>query len=153
MEARNDALGRIRVIVERVESTDARFISVVTVVGSVLHRVLSAEKTAHGAAISLAQQTQLEQMRSELSMLIEALGTLLPRQVSLEKVAAKQESSWWFALSEATHILEESIDQLSVLVKQQQKGSAIRDLTALTQRLLREHYNVLLEQARSYLDG
>lgn len=153
MEARNDALGRIRAIVERVESTDARFISVVTVVGSVLRRVLSAEKTAHGAAISLAQQTQLEQMRSELSMLIEALGTLLPRQVSLEKVAAKQESSWWFALSEATHILEESIDQLSVLVKQQQKGSAIRDLTAQAQRLLREHYNVLLEQARSYLDG
>lgn len=153
METRNDALGRIRVIVERVESTDARFISVVTVVGSVLRRVLSAEKTAHGAAISLAQQTQLEQMRSELSMLIEALGTLLPRQVSLEKVAAKQESSWWFALSEATHILEESIDQLSVLVKQQQKGSAIRDLTAQAQRLLREHYNVLLEQARSYLDG
>lgn len=153
MEARNDALGRIRAIMERVESTDARFISVVTVVGSVLRRVLSAEKTAHGAAISLAQQTQLEQMRSELSMLIEALGTLLPRQVSLEKVAAKQESSWWFALSEATHILEESIDQLSVLVKQQQKGSAIRDLTAQAQRLLREHYNVLLEQARSYLDG
>ncbi len=153
METRNDALGRIRVIVERVESTDARFISVVTVVGSVLRRVLSAEKTAHGATISLAQQTQLEQMRSELSMLIEALGTLLPRQVSLEKVAAKQESSWWFALSEATHILEESIDQLSVLVKQQQKGSAIRDLTAQAQRLLREHYNVLLEQARSYLDG
>lgn len=153
MEARNDALERIRAIVERVESTDARFISVVTVVGSVLRRVLSAEKTAHGAAISLAQQTQLEQMRSELSILIEALGTLLPRQVSLEKVAAKQESSWWFALSEATHILEESIDQLSVLVKQQQKGSAIRDLTAQAQRLLREHYNVLLGQARSYLDG
>jgi hypothetical protein len=153
MEARNDALGRIRAIVERVESTDARFISVVTVVGSVLRRVLSAEKTAHGAAISLAQQTQLEQMRSELSMLIEALGTLLPRQVSLEKVAAKKESSWWFALSEATHILEESLDQLSVLVKQQQKGSAIRDLTAQAQRLLREHYNVFLEQARSYLDG
>ena len=54
MEARNDALERVRAIVERVESTDARFISVVTVVGSVLRRVFSAEKTAHGAAISLA---------------------------------------------------------------------------------------------------
>jgi hypothetical protein len=50
-------------------------------------------------------------------------------------------------------ILEESIDQLSILVKQQEKGSAIRDVTAQAQRLLREHYNVLLEQARSYLDG
>lgn len=153
MEARNDALERMRAIVERVESTDAGFISVATVVGSVLRRVLSAEKTAHQAAISLAQQTQLEQMRSELSAMIEAMGTLLPKQVSLEKVVAKEEPSWWFALSEATHVLEESIDQLSVLVKQQEKGSAIRDLMAQAQRLLREHYNVLLEQARSYLDG
>jgi hypothetical protein len=153
MEARNDALERIQSIVERVESTDAGFISVVTVVGSVLRRVLSAEKTAHQAAISLAQQNQLEQMRSELSGMIEALGTLLPERISLEKVPAKEESSWWFALSEATHVLEESIDQLSVLVKQQKKGSAIRDLMAQTQRLLREHYNVLLEQATSYLDG
>ncbi len=153
MEARNDALDRIQAIVDRVESTDARFISVVTVLGSVLRRVLSAEKTAHQAAISLAQQTQLEQMRSELSGMIEALGTLLPERISLEKVEAKDEPSWWFALSEATHVLEESIDQLSVLVAQQEKGSAIRDLMAQTQRLLREHYNVLLEQARSYLDG
>lgn len=153
MEARNDALQRIQAIVERVESTDAGFISVVTVLGSVLRRVLSVEKTAHQAAISLAQQTQLEQMRSELSGMIEALGALLPERISLQKVEAKEESSWWFALSEATHVLEESIDQLSVLVAQQKKGSAIRDLMAQTQRLLREHYNVLLEQARSYLDG
>ena len=153
MDARSDALQRIQSIVDRVESTDAGFISVVTVVGSVLRRVLSAEKTAHLAAISLAQQNQLEQMRSELSGMIEALGALLPERISLEKVPAKEESSWWYALSEATHVLEESIDQLSVLVKQQKKGSAIRDLMAQTQRLLREHYNVLLEQATSYLDG
>jgi len=153
MEDRNDAFERIRAAVNRAASSDARFISVVTVVGSVLRRVLSAEKTAFQAAISLAQQTRLEEMRSELSAMIEALGTLLPQHVSLDKVPAREEPSWWFALSEAMQILEESIDQLSILVKQQEKGSAIRDVTAQAQRLLREHYNVLLEQARSYLDG
>ncbi len=153
MEPGHEILKRVGEIVQGVESTDARFVSVVTVVGAVLRRVLSAEKTAHQAAISLAQQTQLEQMRSELSDLIRILGAFQPERVSVETVAAKEEPSWWFALSEATHVLEESIDQLSVLVKQQEKGSAIRDLMAQTQRLLREHYNVLLEQARGYIDG
>ena len=153
MEPRHDAVLRMIEVIEGVKSPDARFVSVVTVVGSVLRRVLSAEKTAHQAAISLAQQTQLEQMRRQLSNMIETLGDLLPKQVSVAKVEAKEEPWWWYALSEATHILEESIDQLSILVKQQEKGSPIRDVIAQTQRLLRDHYNILFEQARSYLDG
>lgn len=153
MEPRHEAVLRMIEIIEGVEAPDARFISVVTVVGAVLRRVLSAEKTAHQAAISLAQQTQLEQMRRQLSNMIETLGDMLPKQVSVEKVDAKEEPSWWFALSEATHVLEESIDQLSILVKQQDKGTPIRGVIAQTQRLLRDHYNILFEQARSYLDG
>ena len=153
MEARNEALQRIVEIVGRVQPTDAGFVSVATVVGSVLRRVLSAEKTALQAAISLAQQNQLDIMRSETSDMIEALGRVLPERISLQKVPAKEEPSWWFALSEATHVLEESIEQLSALVRQQKKGSAIRDLTAQSLRLMREHYNVFLEQGRSYMDG
>lgn len=153
MEPRHEAVIRMIEIIEGVDSPDTGFISVTAVVGSVLRRVLSAEKTAHQAAISLAQQTQLEQMRRQLSNMIETLGGMLPQQVSVEKVDAKEEPSWWFALSEATHVLEESIDQLSILVKQQEKGSPIRDVIAQTQRLLRDHYNILFEQARSYLDG
>lgn len=153
MEARNEALQRIIEIMSRVEPTDARFVSVATVVGSVLRRVLSAEKTALRAAISLAQQTQLDAMRAEMSDMIEALGKVMPDRISLETVPAKDEPSWWFAVSEATHILEESIEQLSALVKKQKKGSAIRDLTAQMLRLMREHYNVFLEQGRHYMDG
>ena len=153
MEARNDALQSILEIMARVQPTDAGFVSVATVVGSVLRRVLSAEKTALRAAISLAQQTQLDAMRAEMSEMIEALGAVLPNRVSLETVPAKDEPSWWFAVSEATHILEESIEQLSALVKKQKKGSAIRDLTAQMLRLMREHYNVFLEQGRYYMDG
>lgn len=153
MEARNDALQRILEIVSRVQPTDAGFISVATVVGSVLRRVLSAEKTAMRAAISLAQQTQLDTLRAEMSEMIEALGQVMPNRISLETVPAKDEPSWWFAVSEATHILEESIEQLSILVKKQKKGSAIRDLIAQMLRLLREHYNVFLAQGRHYMDG
>ena len=153
MEARNDALERILEIVARVQPTDAGFISVATVVGSVLRRVLSAEKTAMRAAISLAQQTQLDTLRAEMSEMIEALGQVMPNRISLETVPAKDEPSWWFAVSEATHILEESIEQLSILVKKQKKGSAIRDLIAQMLRLMREHYNVFLAQGRHFMDG
>ena len=153
MEARNDALQRILEIVSRVQPTNAGFISVATVVGSVLRRVLSAEKTALRAAISLAQQTQLDTLRAEMSEMIEALGQVMPNRISLETVPPKDEPSWWFAVSEATHILEESIEQLSILVKKQKKGSAIRDLIAQMLRLLREHYNVFLAQGRHYMDG
>lgn len=153
MEARSDALEQIVAIVGRVQPTDARFISVATVVGAALRRVLSAEKTAQQAAISLAQQIQMNQLRQETSNMIETLGRVLPQRVSLKKVEAKKEPSWWFALSEATHVLEETIEQLSALVKRQEKASAIRDLIAQILRLLREHYNIFLEQGRNYMDG
>ena len=153
MEARNDVLERIVEIVSSVEKTDARFVSVATVVGSVLRGVLSVQKASLAAAISLGQRRQMEQMCNEMSDMIEALGKVLPERISLMKVAAATEPSWWYALSETTHVLEESIEQLGALVKQQEKGSAIRDLTALTVRLMRDHYNVCLELGRSFMDG
>jgi len=71
----------------------------------------------------------------------------------LEKVSPDEEKTWWFALSEVTHILEESIDQLSGMVARQEKGSPVRDLTALYVRLLREHYNFYFDEARKWMDG
>jgi len=153
MEPKNDALLKIIDIVESVPANDARFVSIATVVGGVLRSVLSAEKTAVRASISLGQRTQMDLMRLETSEMIETLGAILPKRISLEKVDADEEPSWWFALSEATHVLEDSIEQLSTLVSQQEKGSAVRDLTAQTVRLMREHYNVFLEEARNWIDG
>jgi len=153
MEARTEALQRIMEIVESVPETETTFISIATVVGGVLRNVLSAEKTVASATISLAQRTQMEQMRNETSEMIEALGVILPERVSLKKVEAEKEPSWWFALSEVNHVLEESIDQLSTLVSQQEKGSAVRDLIAQAVRLMREHYNVYMEEARNWMDG
>ena len=153
MEARNEVLARIVEIVASVEKKDARFISVATVLGSVLRRVLSTQKSSLAAAISLGQRRQMEQMCREMSDMIETLGAVLPERISLQKVPTVEEPSWWYALSETTHVLEESIDQLGALVKQQEKGSAIRDLTAHTVRLMRDHYNICLEQGRSFMYG
>ncbi len=92
-------------------------------------------------------------MRNQTSEMIETLGQVLPERISLEKVDAEEEPSWWFALSEATHVLDESIEQLSVLVSKQTKGSAVRNLTAQIIRLMREHYNVYLGEAANWMDG
>ncbi len=153
MKQEKDALARIVEIVASVPENNARFISVATILGTVLRRVLSAEKMLEGASISLAQRTKMTAMRAETSRMIEVLGAEMPNQISLKKVDALEEPSWWFALSETTHVLEESIEQLSGMVAKQKKGSAVRDLTAQSVSLLRDHYNVYLLEARNWMDG
>lgn len=153
MKQEKDALARIVDIVASVPENNARFISVATILGTVLRRVLAAEKMLEGASISLAQRTKMGAMRAETSRMIEVLGAEMPNQVSLSKVDAPEEPSWWFALSETTHVLEESVEQLSGMVAKQEKGSAVRDLTAQCVSLMRDHYNVYLSEARNWMDG
>ena len=153
MEPERDPLERISEIVASKPEKSTAFLSVVSIIGSTLRRVLAAEKACEASSISLAQREALIQMRKNTSLLIEALGEQLPGQVSLAKVPADKENSWWFALSEVTHILEESIEQLSSLVSRQEKKSAARDLTAIYVRQLRRHYNFYLAQADQWMDG
>ena len=153
MKQEKDALERIVAIVATVPQNNARFVSVVTIIGTVLRLVLAAEKMLEGASISLAQRTKMSQLRNETSRMIEVLGAEMPKQVSLSKVEATEEGSWWFALSETTHVLEESVEQLSGMVSRQEKGSAVRDLTALCVSLLRDHYNIYLLESRNWMDG
>jgi len=153
MKNEMDALDRIVRIVASVPENDARFVSVVTIIGTVLRRVLAAEKMLEASSISLAQRTKLAELRNQTSRMIEVLGAEMPRQVSLSKVVATEEPSWWFALSEANHVLQESIEQLSGMVSRQEKGSAVRDMTALCVSLLRDHNNEYLAEAKNWLDG
>ena len=153
MENERAPIERIAAIVANMPENSTSFISVATIIGATLRRVLAAEKTCEMASISLAHREQLAGLRNETSAMIEALGAGLPAHVSLEKVAPDEEKSWWFALSEVTHILQESIDQLSGMVSRQDKGSEIRDLTALYVNLLRAHYNFYFDEARKWMDG
>ncbi len=73
-EQGKEALERIVEIVGSVAANDATFVSVATVLGGVLRRVLSAEKTVEMAAISLGQRDQLQHMRKQTSEMIETLG-------------------------------------------------------------------------------
>ncbi len=57
-EQGKEALERIVEIVGSVAANDTTFVSVATVLGGVLRRVLSAEKTVEMAAISLGQRDQ-----------------------------------------------------------------------------------------------
>lgn len=153
MKQEKEALDRIVQIVASVPKKDARFLSVATIIGTMLRRVLAVEKALEATSISLAQRTKMTQMRSETSHMIEVLGAELPQQVSLSKVVALDEASWWFALSETTHVLEECVEQLSGMVSKQEKGSAVRDLTAQCVSLLRDHYNEYLLESRNWMDG
>lgn len=153
MKQEQEALDRIVQIVASVPKNDARFLSVATIIGTMLRRVLSAEKALEAASISLAQRSKMEHFRSETSHMIEVLGAEMPQQISLSTVVALEEPSWWFALSETTHVLEECVEQLSGMVSRQEKGSAVRDLTAQCVSLLRDHYNEYLLEGRNWMDG
>ncbi len=153
MKQEKEALERIVQIVASVPRNNARFLSVATIIGTMLRRVLSAEKALEAASISLAQRTKMAQLRGETAHMIEVLGAEMPQQVSLSTVVALEEPSWWFALSETTHVLQECVEQLSGMVSKQEKSSAVRDLTAQCVSLLRDHYNEYLLEARNWMDG
>ena len=153
MENEKTPFERIADLVSGMPENSTSFISIATIIGATLRRVLAAEKTCELASISLAHREQLAGLREQTSRMIEALGSEMPAHVSLEKVSPDDEKTWWFALSEVTHVLEESIDQLSGMVARQEKGSSVRDLTALYVRLLREHYNFYFDEARKWMDG
>lgn len=127
--------------------------SVSTVILGILRRVHAAELMVASTTISLAHREQLDRLCSESGDLLEVFDRLGSNGRTEKDVKVPNESSWWFALSEATDVLRDAIERVSALVSKQEKGSAVRDLCAQTLRVLREHYNVLFHEARTWLDG
>jgi hypothetical protein len=127
--------------------------SVSAVVLGILRRVRTAEQVVAAATISLAHREQLDRLCSESRQLLELFERMHPDDRPRTRSDIPKESSWWFALSEATDVLRDAIDRVSALVARQEKGSPVRDLCAQTLRVLREHYNVLFHEARTWLDG
>jgi len=153
MEEPTTGADRIRAIVASVRPNDAGFISVAGVVASVLRRAHTVERQALDATISLAQREMLKDMCAELREMVRAVESGLPgtsREIAPESADNEQ---WWYALSEATEVLDEQIEQLAAIVGRQEKGSPVRDLAALAVRVLRDHHNELLREARDWMDG
>lgn len=153
MDDQGVILSRIREIVDGPDGSGTTMKSVATVVLGILRRVHAAEKMVASATISLAHRQQLERLCSESGELVDAFVHLSPKKVSNKKLRVPEEKSWWFALSEGTDVLRDAIERVSALVARQEKGSPVRDLCAHTLRILREHYNVLFHEARTWLDG
>jgi len=153
MEEQGPILTRIREIVDGPDGSGTTMKSVSTVILGILRRVHAAEKMVASATISLAHREQLDRLCSESGELVQAFVRLSPETGGRKEAVAPEEKSWWFALSEGTDVLREAIESVSALVARQEKGSAVRDLCAQTLRVLREHYNVLFHEARTWLDG
>lgn len=152
MTDRTEAADRLVSIIGLVERRDASFHAVCAVIVQVLTRVLNAERMVASAAISLAHQERLQDMCRELLDMIDVLTPYVPGGPHMPGVPAS-EKSWWYALSEATQIVEDAAEQLSAVVSRQDKRANLRNMAAQAVGVLREHYNVLFGESKSWLDG
>lgn len=146
-----DAAHRLAEIIEKVERRDASFHSVCAVLMQVLSKVLAAESMAAAASISLAQRERLRAMCAELREMIDVLAPWNPGGPQMPHQAAS-ETSWWYAVSEAMHLVQDSAEQLSVVVARQEKRANLRNMAAQAVRVLRDHYNILLTESKNFLD-
>ena len=132
------------------------FQSVLAVVVAGIVAARLAERNVVEAAISLAHREKLGAMLVETDLVIDALVALseypLPVQEA-DEIDEESGDAWWFALAEATHVLETGIDRMSALVGAQEKGSGVRDLVSSVVRHMRNHHALLLGEAERRIEG
>ncbi|PIQ62787.1 MAG: hypothetical protein COV99_05160 [Bacteroidetes bacterium CG12_big_fil_rev_8_21_14_0_65_60_17] len=148
---RTESALKLQQIIDEVENRDASFQAVCAVLVQVLLRVLAAETTVLSSAISLTHKNKLDGMCREVRELIDILAPFVPGGPHMP-IRPASESSWWYSLSEATHVVEESAEQLSAVVAKQEKRAKLRNMAARVVSLLRDHYNNLLAESQSWLD-
>lgn len=161
--AADDALGpwaeRLRRLDGAAEQQGCSFQVTTATVLQLLRRVLACERHAAAAALNLAQQDRLEAMVAGMQATTEAVTGLLGPQgrrvleLAPAPTAVVEEHSWWYALNEAIHALEDSVRRLASLVAGQPKGAATRTLISIVARQLRAHEHALLDEARQWIDG
>ena len=150
---------RVRALARHAQSDSVAYQSVAVAGLQILERVLSHEKAAASAAISLAQRDKLEAMVHALEQTVAALRMSLSVQGSKMLHACSQtcpetprsERSWWFALTEAMEALEGGIDAISGIVASQPRGGAARMLSSVIARLMHRHHNELLGEAEQWI--
>lgn len=159
-EARLPDAERIRALAQHSQAESVVFQSVAVAALQMLDRVLNSERQLAATAISLGQQEKLRGMIASLESTVAALRDALNRRGSkifnLASPAAPAprdgEKSWWFALTETMHVLEEGIAWIAGAVAGQPKGSAARLLSSIVARLLHSHYNKLLAEADQWME-
>ena len=130
-----------------------------------LDRMCYVERRAAEAAISLAQRQKL-QHDAQLGRWIHELAELEATRHALYQMLSPHsatmlgrtqsagnavEPSWWFALCEALHALEQGAAGLHALTAGQPRSSATRTVGTLMAKLLEHHYHALFAEAEQWL--
>lgn len=149
---------RIRSIAQHRQAESIVFQSVALTALQMLERVIQSERCLAAAAISLAQREKLDGMTAALESAADALRETLSRRGSKVMnlycpcAAQEGEHSWWFALADTMHVLEEGTAWISAAVSGQPRGCATRLLSGVIARLLHSHYNKLLAEANQWME-
>lgn len=149
---------RVRALAKHAQADSIVFQSAAVGALQLLDRVLWHEQQVAEAAISLAQREKLQEMIRALEDTVEALRETLSAQgsqmLNLCEPGEEEnagERSWWFALTEAIHVLEEGTEWIASVVSGQPKGGAARTLSSIIARLLHRHHNALLDEAEQWI--
>jgi len=134
----------------------AAFQSVAVAVLQMLDRVRYRQRRVAEAALSLAQRQKLQHMLDGIDATAGAIGQLLnPTSIGMlgkgVLTEAASEPSWWFALCEALHVLEEGAAWIESIAAGQPQGSATRALSRILARLLHQHFQALLAEAEHWM--
>ncbi len=149
---------RVRALAGQHDAERVVFQSVAVTALRLIERVRCRTAQAAEAALSLGQQDKLHSMEDTLVATADALQSALSTQGAQmlnlcgEEEENADETSWWFALTEAIEALEESAQQMDALADGQPKGSVAADLSRLVGDLLRRQHTDLLVEADQWID-
>jgi hypothetical protein len=148
----------LRALASDAQVHSTAFQGVVQVALQSLHQVRHYEQRASGAAISLAQRLKLQRMVEVVDATIQTLQELLHRSgaraLDQRRSAPPDqapESSWWFSLCEAMHVLEQSASYIHTIAVGQSMGTATHMLTGLVASLLLHHYQAVEAEAEQWM--
>jgi len=134
------------------------FQSVAVAALQAMDRVHRCEGRAAEAAISLGQRDKLRHLIGEMEATRRMLrGMLSPQGAAmLERNASASvketpEPSWWFALCEALHVLEEGASGIQSIAAAQSREHAGHTLSDFVASLLQRHYQALFVEAEQWM--
>lgn len=152
-------VSQVRMLATHPDAGTLAFQSVLVAALTATNRVLKSERQAAGAAISLAQREKLHEMVQVVEQTMEALLDMLTPQgkkmLDMSPSTSQgdsNESSWWFALTEAQRANAESVDWMqSVVVGQPREGLA-RTLSQILTDLFQQHDTMFLGEAEQWIN-
>ena len=121
-----------------------------------LNRVACCERQLAGATLSLAQHQRLQDMIGGVEGARGLLRCMLsPRNAAVLDANTPSpettEPSWWFALCEALHVLEEEQARMASIPRGQPRSRAAGALCSHVAALLEDHYRTLFTEAERWM--